>query len=99
MPSTSTPRKRTRTKKVKEQQEGILLTHDQMMNWVTTLNDLSISQIIDESKTTMLNNDPVMKNLFDEGELYILKGKIFTLLEWIKISNGHGIDTNTQEET
>lgn len=99
MPSTSTPRKRTRTKKVKEQQEGILLTHDQMMNWVTTLNDLSISQIIDESKTTMLNNDPVMKNLFDEGELYILKGKIFTLLEWIKISNGNGIDTNTQEET
>ena len=99
MPSTSTPRKRTRTKKVKEQQEGILLTHDQMMNWVTTLNDLSISQIIDESKTTMLNNDPVMKNLFDEGELFILKGKIFTLLEWIKISNGNGTNIKTQEET
>lgn len=99
MPSTSTPRKRTRTKKVKEQQEGILLTHDQMMNWVTTLNDLSISQIIDESKTTILNNDPVMKNLFDEGELYILKGKIFTLLEWITISNGHGTNIKAQEET
>ena len=40
-----------------------------------------------------------MKNLFDEGELYILKGKIFTLLEWIKISNGHGTNIKTQEET
>ena len=99
MPKTSAPRKRTVKKKVEQESEGILLTHDQMMNWVTTLNDLAISQIIDDDKTTMLNNDPVMKNLFDEGELFILKGKIFTLLEWIKISNGNGIDTNTQEET
>jgi hypothetical protein len=95
MPKTTTPRKRK--PRSTGSVEVVSLTHQDMLNWVSTLNDLAISNIIDEDKTTPLSNEPVMKNLFEEHELLVIKGKIFTLLEWIKVSNG--TDTDTTQET
>jgi hypothetical protein len=65
-----------------EEMEAPVLHLEEMRAWASLLNELMISQVIDESKSTF-GGEPVMKNLFDEGETYRLKGKLFHLLAWI----------------
>lgn len=50
--------------------------------WAETLNNLMISQVIDEERSCV-GSEPVYKNLFEEAEMYRLKGKLFVLLSWI----------------
>lgn len=50
--------------------------------WAETLNNLMISQVINEDRS-IVGSEPLYQNLFNETEMYRLKGKLFVLLSWI----------------
>ncbi len=47
---------------------------------VEVLRCLMLGEIIDESKS-IIGGSPVMLNLFNEGEFYVLKGKVMELIK------------------
>lgn len=79
---------RTNQKRTPARKKPFVITPAKAEKLIYFLRDLMESTVVDEDRT-IPGSDTIYKNMFDEAETYRLKGKIFTLLEFIPTKNSN----------
>ena len=58
------------------------IAHTELREWINTLQILLESETIDADKT-LPGGEPVMRSVWNEQEIYAIKGRIFYILDTI----------------